>query len=119
MLVKHSKLSDYKVKKLSHCFCEDLNAKQTASLTGINRNTINRYYRIFRLKIALHQQLIGRSFIGEIELHESYFGGKNKGERGRATDKIPVFGLLKRKGRVYTQIIKTLARVRYDQLLKA
>ncbi|MDA0305534.1 MAG: IS1595 family transposase, partial [Proteobacteria bacterium] len=45
-------------------------------------------------------------FGGEIEVDESYFGGKRKGKRGRgAAGKIPVFGLLKRGGRVYTKII--------------
>jgi len=37
---------------------------------------------------------------------ESYFGGRRKGKRGRgAGGKVPVFGLLKRGGRVYTKII--------------
>ncbi|VEF00352.1 IS1016 transposase [Neisseria canis] len=40
---------------------------------------------------------------GEIEADESYFGGRRKGKRGRgAAGKVPVFGLLKRNGRVYT-----------------
>ena len=35
-------------------------------------------------------------FGGEIEVDESYFGGRRKGKRGRgAAGKIPVFGLLK------------------------
>lgn len=39
----------------------------------------------------------------EVEVDESYFGGVRKGKRGRgAAGKIPVFGLLKRGGRVYT-----------------
>ncbi len=36
----------------------------------------------------------------------SYFGGKRKGRRGRgAGGEIPVFGLLKRGGKVYTKVI--------------
>ena len=43
---------------------------------------------------------------GEIEVDESYFGGKRKGKRGRgAAGKIPVFGLLKRGGKMYTKVI--------------
>ena len=43
---------------------------------------------------------------GEIEVDESYFGGKRKGRCGRgAAGKIPVFGLLKRGEKVYTKII--------------
>ena len=45
-------------------------------------------------------------FEGEIEVDESHFGGKRKGRRGRGSQgKIPVFGLLKRGGKVYTKII--------------
>ena len=44
--------------------------------------------------------------ISKIEVDESYFGGGRKGKRGRGADgKVPVFGLLKRKGKVYTKII--------------
>ena len=45
-------------------------------------------------------------FAGEIEVDESYFGGSRKGKHGRGSaGKVPVFGLLKRGGRVYTKII--------------
>ena len=43
---------------------------------------------------------------GEVEADESYFGGRRKGKRGRgALGKVPVFGLLKRHGKVYTVVI--------------
>ena len=43
---------------------------------------------------------------GEIEVDESYFGGTRKGKRGRgAAGKVPVFGLLKRNGKVYAAMI--------------
>ncbi len=43
---------------------------------------------------------------GEVEIDESYFGGRRKGKRGRgAAGKVPVFGLLKRNGKVYAVII--------------
>ena len=43
---------------------------------------------------------------GEVEVDESYFGGARKGKRGRgAAGKVPMFGLLKRQGKVYTVII--------------
>ena len=45
---------------------------------------------------------------GEIEVDESYFGARRvRGKRGRgAGKKTPVFGMLKRNGCVYTQIVK-------------
>jgi transposase len=92
MPIKYSKLSNYSVKKVLKCYCEDLNATQTAKICGVNRNIINLYYRVLREKIGLYQELINKGFKGEIELDESYFGGsgKGKGRRGRGTAKIPV-----------------------------
>ncbi len=44
-------------------------------------------------------------FSGEIEVDESYFGGKSKGKRGRgAAGKVAVFGLLKRQERGYGEL---------------
>lgn len=40
---------------------------------------------------------------------ESYFGGVRKGKRGRgAGGKVPVFGILKRSGKVYTVPLDSL-----------
>jgi len=58
MPIRYSKLSNYRLKKLLMYFCEDLTAGQTAKVTGINRNTGNRYYHIFREKIAAYQESI-------------------------------------------------------------
>ena len=44
-----------------------------------------------------------RPLLGELELDESYFGGRRKGKRGRgAAGKVAVFGILERDGKVYT-----------------
>ena len=94
-----------------NCFCVDIDATKTALLLGLNRNTVNRYFKLFREAIYEHQKEIFREFIGEIELDESYFGAKRvrgfrgKLKRGRGTLKQPVFGIFKRDGHVYTEII--------------
>ncbi len=43
------------------------------------------------------------AFEGEIEVDKSYFGGTQKGKRGRGAARF--FGLLKRGGKVYTHVI--------------
>jgi transposase len=44
----------------------------------------------------------------EVEMGESYFGGKKKGSRGRgARNKILVFGILERNGKVKVKIVMT------------
>lgn len=49
-------------------------------------------------------------FDGEVEVDESYFGGRRKGKRGRgAAGKNAVFGLLKRNGKVYTVAVPNCA----------
>ena len=59
-----------------------------------------------RLRRLIASHLPSYRLSGEIEADESYFGGVRKGKRGRgAAGKIAVFGLLKRKGRVYTAVI--------------
>ena len=104
--MKNKPLSRYKVKKIIRCFLLELTATQTAKLLEINRNTVNRYYKQFRLLIVAHQQKCFEQSVGSVELDESYFGGRHKGAVGRSVKtKVPVFGILKRGGSVYTQII--------------
>ncbi len=61
---------------------------------------------------------------GEIEIDESYFSAKRvrgfrgKLKRGRGTKKQPVFGLLKRDGRVYTQIIPNCKKPVLQAIIK-
>ena len=64
-------------------------------------------YFFHRLReIIYHATEEEAPFPGEIEVDESYLGGVRKGKRGRgAAGKAPVFGLLKRGGRVYAKVI--------------
>ena len=58
-------------------------------------------------------------FGGEIEVDESYFGGRRKGNRGRgAADKIPVFGLFKRSEKVYTKFIPDASEATLIPIIK-
>jgi transposase len=89
-------------------FCVDVEASQVAQLTNISRPTINSLFDKLRERIAHQCELESPFETGEVELDESYFGARRvRGIRGRgAKVKIPVFGMLKRRGNVYTQIIK-------------
>jgi transposase-like protein len=110
--MKYSKLSTFKIKKILHCFSVELTAVQTAQQLGINRNTVDRFFSVFRQAIAGYQEQQKIKFRGQIEIDESYFGSRHHGDkRGRSTErKIPVVGLLKRKGQVYTEIIPDASR---------
>jgi len=109
--IHRSKISEAKFWQLIRCFCLYLNACQTSSLTHLNRNTINRYFHLVRKRVANFCEL-EYPFQGEIEVGESYFSGKwIKGKRGRgAFRKTPVFGMLQRNGKVYTEIVPNCAK---------
>jgi len=57
---------------------------------------------------------------GEVEMDESYFGGRRKVKRGReAKSKIPVFGILEREGKVKVEIVKDVtAETRLMETIK-
>ena len=76
-----------------------------ADLVNVNKTTADFCFRRLREIIAL--EIDNASFLsGEFEVDESYFGGSRRGKRGRgAAGKVPVFGILKRGGKVYTQVI--------------
>lgn len=107
-----NELSEYKVKKIILCFCEDLSATQTSKILKIGRKTINRYFNLFREGIFQSSVLQTDSENGEFEIDESYFGARRvRGKRGRgAAGKTPVFGLLKRDGKVYVQIVPNCSK---------
>jgi transposase-like protein len=46
------------------------------------------------------------AFSGEIEMEESYCGGRREGERGRwVAGKVPVCGILERGGKVTVEVV--------------
>jgi len=100
---RKSRLSQVKQEELIKYFVAGSTARSAAVLVGVNRHTATLYFQKLREIIAAHlEQENSDMMSGKIELDESYFGGYRKGKRGRgATGKIPVFGLLKRQGKVY------------------
>ena len=90
--------------KLLEHFVAGTTARAAALLVGVQGRTAVIFYQRLRQLIASKQESYELS--GEVEADESYFGGIRKGKRGRgAAGKVPVFGLLKRGGKVYTAII--------------
>ena len=69
-------------------------------------------YHTFRIRIYQIEENQSSKINGEIEVDESYFRARRvRGKKGRgALGKVPVVGLLKRNGKVFTQIIKNCKR---------
>lgn len=91
---------------LLRLFVAGVPARTAAELTGVNRNTAILFFHKLREVIAARLAAETPFLEGEAEVDESYFGGRRKGRRGRgAAGKVPVFGLLKRGGRVHAVMI--------------
>src|SRR3989339_1910960 len=123
-MLKHKRLSTFKIKRIISTFCVDINASKAALLLGINRNTINQYYYEFRRAIYAHQMSEFKKIFGAAEVDESYFGARRKRgfrgklKRGRGTLKQPVFGIFKRNGRVYTEIVPNCKKPTLQAIIK-
>ncbi len=85
----------------------DLTATATNELLKLNRKTVNNYFTEFRELILEDSIQKHQKELGIFELDESYFGAKRvRGKRGRGTaGKTPVFGVLKREGKVFVSIV--------------
>jgi transposase len=117
--IKRSRISEAKFREFIRYFSLDLDAHKITFLTGLNRNTVNRYLLLIRKRIAEFCEQ-SSPFQGEIEVDESYFGANRvKGKRGRgAYGKTPVFGLLQRGGKVYTEIVPDCARKTLQAIIR-
>jgi transposase len=117
--INRSRVTEAKFRELVKYFSLDLGAQQIAILTNLNRNTVNRYLKLIRKRIA---ELCESEtpFKGEIEVDESYFGAKRiRGKRGRgAAGKTPVFGILQRQGKVYTEIVPDCAKATLQAIIR-
>ncbi|MEK6862629.1 MAG: IS1595 family transposase [Nanoarchaeota archaeon] len=112
----------YSLKKLRrdllilYYFYLEVSARKTAKELKLDYMLIHRKFMHFRKCIANYCINEARKLSGELELDESYFGGKRKGKRGRgAKNKTIVFGILERKGKIYTVIVQN---VDADTLMK-
>lgn len=117
--ILRSKISEAKFRQLVRLFCVDLTATQIAQVGGLNRNTANRLLQGIRERIAVACEAES-PVAGEVEVDESYFGARRvRGLRGRgARGKTIVFGLFKRQGRVYTEIVPDCSRATLQGIIR-
>jgi transposase len=116
-----SRISERKFREILRLFCLDLSAKQTSEITKISHLSILKIYDKIRVRISEYCEESSVLETGNIEIDESYFGARRvKGKRGRgASGKIPVFGMLKRDGKVYTQIINNCSIAELMPIIEA
>lgn len=114
-----ARISRAKFRQILKLFALDLTAVQITALTGLNRNTVNRYLTLIRQAVAQHCERES-PFSGDVELDESYFGARRvRGKRGRgARGKTIVFGVYKRNGRVYTEIVPNCKKASIQAIIR-
>ena len=103
---RRSKISERKMRRIIKYFALDLTASKTAEIVALTRPSVSRIFLKIRNRIAEEAERAS-PFGGTVEVDESYFGARRvRGKRGRgASGKQIVFGIFKRNGSVYTEIV--------------
>ena len=116
---RRSRIAEKKFREIIKYFALDLTANRTAELTGLTHKTVNQIYLKIRQRLAEESQRQS-PFSGEVEVDESYFGAKRvKGKRGRgAGGKTIVFGIYKRNGKVFTEIVPDVQRKTLQAIIR-
>lgn len=117
---RRAHVSERKFRQLTRFFALDFSATDTAHLTGLTRKSVTTIFLKIRRRIAQECERASPLSSGEVEVDESYFGARRvRGKRGRgASGKTPVFGLLKRDGRVYTEIVPDCRKATLQAIIR-
>jgi len=89
----------------------ELSARRIAQEVGLSYPTALKACQVLRQAIVAHTA--PALLQGEVEMDEAYFGGRRKGKRGRgAAGKVPVFGILERRGKVQVEAVRDVTAQR-------
>jgi len=98
-----------RIGKIIEYFTLEIPANKASKFLHLNYKTVYRIYQRLREKIAQRSREEFRKLSGEIEIDDAYFGGRRKGNRGRAAaGKVLVLGMLERKGQVFTAVLEQI-----------
>jgi len=117
---RFAKISERKTRQIIKYFALDLTAQKTAVLTNLTRKSVNQIYLKIRNRVAEEAERASPFAACQIEVDESYFGARRvRGKRGRgASGKTIVFGIYKRNGSVYTEIVPNAARQTLQNIIR-
>jgi transposase len=104
--INHGRLTCIQWLSLIKLFELELSVRKISEQMGLSYNTTYSAIETIRYSLLAHAEDASDLLGGEIELDESYFGGRRKGNRGRgAAGKVPVFGILERQGKVKVTVV--------------
>lgn len=87
----------------------ELSARKIAEQVDLSYPTVLNALTWLRMAIVANAPDSQELLCGEVEMDETYFGGRRKGKRGRgALNKVPVFGILERNGVVKVEVVKNV-----------
>lgn len=117
---RRSRTAEWKFRLLVRYFALDLSSSDVAELTGLTHKTVNAIFLKIRQRMAEDCERRSPLSAGEVEVDESYFGARRvRGKRGRgASGKTIVFGLLKRDGKVYTEIVPDCKKATLQAIIR-
>ena len=115
-----SKISERKFLRVLRHFALDVTASRTAQLTGLTRKSVTVIFLKIRERIAEECERASPFSSCEVEVDESYFGARRvRGKRGRgASGKTIVFGIFKRNGAVYTEIVPDCKKATLQAIIR-
>jgi hypothetical protein len=86
----------------------EVSARKASKEIGLSYPTVLKGYNIIRRAILVQDKAFPL-LKGEIEADETYFGGRRKGRHRRGAEgKVPVFGIIERKGKVRVEVVKDI-----------
>lgn len=91
--IRKGRLIQYKQNRLIELFVAGSTARTPTYLVNANTKTAISHSHCLRVLIYKHATTT-ENLEDEVEVDESYFGGRRKGKCGRgASGKVPIFGL--------------------------
>jgi transposase len=102
--LKKAKISEKKFLEIVKLFSIDLNASQISEISGISRNTVNRYLKAIREKIASYCEAES-PFPRFTKLNEKIIAGKQESDDKADSKDDLIAGIFSRNGRIYTEIV--------------
>lgn len=117
---RYAKISERKTRQIIKYFALDLTANKTARLTALAHQSVNRIYLKIRNRVAEECRRASPFASCQIEVDESYFGARRvRGKRGRgAGGKTIVFGIYKRNGSVFTEIVPNVQKKTLQNIIR-
>jgi len=88
----------------------EISARKASQELGISYPTVLKAFYVIRQAITAHTRDGDHLLNGEIEANEAFFDGRGKRRATKdSQNKIPVFGILERKGRVKVEPLRDMS----------